>query len=115
MCVFLITRMLWEGGAFVNRFNHTNWVTVVTPTDRPKSVRNRGVIEVFDDFFVLSHCFLLLFFCGWRGFCHRTESDLLLLSSTGQKPVDLMRYNFVRRPAVRLSVNNILLLYLLRN
>ena len=40
-------------------------------------------------------------------------------SSTGQRPVDLMRYPFVRRPAVRLSarlsVNNILFLYLLCN
>ena len=30
-----------------NRFNHTSWVGVVTPTDRPKSVPNRFVIEVF--------------------------------------------------------------------
>ena len=29
-------------------------MAVVTPTDRPKSVRNRCVIEVFGDFFVLS-------------------------------------------------------------
>ena len=27
--------------------NHTSWVTVVTPTDRPKSVRNFCVIELF--------------------------------------------------------------------
>ena len=27
--------------------NHTSWVAVVTPTDRPKSVRNRCVIELF--------------------------------------------------------------------
>ena len=27
--------------------NHTSWVTVVTPTDRPKSVRNRCLIELF--------------------------------------------------------------------
>ena len=31
----------------MNRFNHTSWVTAVTQTDRPKSVRNRCVIEVF--------------------------------------------------------------------
>ena len=30
------------------------WVAVVTPTDRPKSVRNRCVIELFMAFFVLS-------------------------------------------------------------
>ena len=29
----------WEGGP-VNQVNHTSWVAVVTPTDRPKSVRN---------------------------------------------------------------------------
>ena len=33
-------------------------MTVVTPTDRPKSVRNRCVIEVFGGVFVLSRCFL---------------------------------------------------------
>ena len=31
----------------VNRFNHTSWMAVGTPTDRVKSVRNRCVIEVF--------------------------------------------------------------------
>ena len=30
----------------------------VTPTDRPKSIRNRCVIEVFGGVFVLSRCFL---------------------------------------------------------
>ena len=33
-------------------------MTVVTQTDRPKSVRNRCVIEVFGGVFVLSRCFL---------------------------------------------------------
>ena len=42
----------------VNQFNHTSGVTVVTPTDHPKSVRNRCVIEVLVAFFVLSRCFL---------------------------------------------------------
>ena len=37
----------WEGWALVNRFNHTSGVTAVTPIGRPKSVRNRCVIEVF--------------------------------------------------------------------
>ena len=27
--------------------NHTSWVALVTPTDRPKSVRNRCLIELF--------------------------------------------------------------------
>ena len=53
------------------------WVAVVTLTDRPKSIRIRCVIKVFGVVFVLSRC--LLHFCGCRGFCHRTESDLFLL------------------------------------
>ena len=36
----------------------TIWVTAVPPTERPKSVCNRCVIEVFDDVFMLSRCFL---------------------------------------------------------
>ena len=35
----------------VNQVNHTIWLAVVTPTDRPKSVCNRCVIELF-----LWHC-----------------------------------------------------------
>ena len=31
----------------VNQVNHTSWVAVVSPADRPKSVRNRCVIELF--------------------------------------------------------------------
>ena len=37
----------------VNRFNHTRWVAFVTSTDRPKSVHNRCVIEVFVCVFVV--------------------------------------------------------------
>ena len=48
----------WEGWALVNWFNHTSWVTAVTPTDRPKSVRNSCVINVFGGVFMLSRCFL---------------------------------------------------------
>ena len=40
----------------VNQVNHTSWVAVVTPTDCPKSVRNRCVIELFVGLFVLSLC-----------------------------------------------------------
>ena len=36
----------WEGLAR-KPLNHTSWVDVVTPTDRPKSVRNRYVIRLF--------------------------------------------------------------------
>ena len=41
-----------------NRFSHTSGVTVYTPTDRTKSVRNRCVIKVFGAFVMLSRCFL---------------------------------------------------------
>ena len=50
-------------------------VTVIcfTPTDRPKSVRNRCVIEVFGGvFYVVT--LLFGFFCGCIGVCHKTEA-----------------------------------------
>ena len=61
----------------VNQVNHTSWVAVVTPTDHPKSVSNRCLIELFCGVVCV---FTLPFwhFRGCRGFCHRTESDLLL-------------------------------------
>ena len=69
----------WEGWAR-KPVNHTSWVAVVTPTDRPKSVRNRCLIELFCGVV----CVVTLpfwHFRGCRGFCHRTESDLLLFVS----------------------------------
>ena len=47
----------WEGWDPANRFNHTSWVAIVTPTGRPKSVRNRCVIEVFGGVCSLAQCF----------------------------------------------------------
>ena len=48
MCVLLITQAVAGSGKVgnLNQVNHTRWVAVVTPTDRPKSVRNRYVIEL---------------------------------------------------------------------
>ena len=60
----------------VNQVNHTSWVALVSPTDRPKSVRKRCVIELFVALFVLSLC--LYDIAVGRGFCHRTKSDLFL-------------------------------------
>ena len=40
----------------VNQVNHTSWVAIVTPTNRPKSVRNRSVTNFFVALFVLSFC-----------------------------------------------------------
>ena len=42
-------------------------MAIVITTDRPKSVRNRCVIEIFGGVFVLSLCFLD-FFVGVRAF-----------------------------------------------
>ena len=60
MCVLLINAFCgyWDP---VTWFNHTSWVAIVTSTDRPKSIRNRCVIEVFGGVCVLSHCFLGFF------------------------------------------------------
>ena len=48
LCVLLIKRLLRLVGRWARKpVNHTSWVAVVTPTDRPKSVRNRCLIELF--------------------------------------------------------------------
>ena len=78
MCVLLIKRLLRLVGRWAGKpVNHTSWVALVTPTDRPKSVRNRCLIELFCGVV----CVVTLpfwHFCWCRGFCHRTESDLFL-------------------------------------
>ena len=51
-------------------------MTVVTPTDCPKSVRNCCEIEVFGGVFMLSIDFRIFFW--YRGFSHKTKSDLIL-------------------------------------
>ena len=57
MCVLLISRLLWGMGRWARKpVNHTSWVAVVTTTDRPKSLRNSCVIELFVALFVLSLC-----------------------------------------------------------
>ena len=44
---WLLNFCVWlEGLDSAYRFNHTSWMRVVTPTDRPKSVRISYVIEV---------------------------------------------------------------------
>ena len=57
VCPFDYTAVAESGKVgSVNQVNHTSLVTVVTATDRPKSVRNRCVIELFVALFVLSLC-----------------------------------------------------------
>ena len=49
--VFLIKRLLRLVGRWARKpVNHTSWVALVTPTDRPKSVRNRCLIELICGF-----------------------------------------------------------------
>ena len=82
VCPFDYTAVAGSGNVVpVNQVNHTSWVAVVTPIDRPKSVRNRCVIELFCGV-VCVVTFPFLYFCWCRGFCQRTESDLFLFSST---------------------------------
>ena len=48
VCPFDCTAVAGSGKVGpVNQVNHTSWVVKVTPTNRPKSVRNRSVIELF--------------------------------------------------------------------
>ena len=78
VCPFDYTVVAGSGKVgVVNQVNHTSWVAVVTPTDRPKLVRNRFVIELFCGVV----CVVILpfwHFCWCRGFCIRTESDVFL-------------------------------------
>ena len=54
---FAVSEKVWIP---VNRFNHTSWVAIVSPTDRPEPVCNRCVIDVLVDF----GCFLYdRYFC----------------------------------------------------
>ena len=43
----------WHSPRSWNIERETSWVAIATPTDRPKSVRNRSVIELFVALFVL--------------------------------------------------------------
>ena len=56
MCVLLIAQLsrIVKGWVPINRFNHTSWIVLDTSTDRPKSVRNCCVIEIFGGVLVLS-------------------------------------------------------------
>ena len=75
-------------------------MTVVTPTELPKSVRNCCIIEVFGGVFVLSIGFRI--FCWCRGFRHGSESDLLLFLAfiirfaPYSLPHELMSFYFTR-------------------
>ena len=68
VCLFDYTAVAGSGKVVpINRL--TSWVVVVTPTDRPKSVRNRCVIELFL-WRRLCCDFALLTFLLVQGVCH---------------------------------------------
>ena len=91
MCVLLITRLLRGVGRWARKpVNHTSWVAIVTPTDRPKSVRNCCLIELFCGV-VCVVTLPLWHFCWYRDFCHRTGSDLLLF--VVKQPIQLNSTN----------------------
>ena len=78
----------WEGWDSVNLFHHTSWMDIVTPTDRPKSVRSRCVFEVFGGVFVLSRCFwIFLWVSGFlaKGWVRSLPFSLTLNSERKQK------------------------------
>ena len=99
MIIFLVVLMSWLHnccrkweGEPLNPFNHADWVTIVAPTDRPKSVRNRCVIGLF----VSSLCNFDLHFLSIWGVCHATVSDLFhfLFPSSLQELIPLRLKSF---------------------
>ena len=69
--VFFFKNNVSKMALLANRLNHTNGMIVVTPTDGPKSIRNRCVIEIFDGFWCCHVAFFIFLWVG--GFCHRIE------------------------------------------
>ena len=94
MCVLLITRLLRGVGRLARKpVNHTSWVAVVTPTDRPKSVRNRCLIKLFCGVV----CVVTLpfwHFCWCRGFCHLGLSQISSFLSLNKYPRTTLKYWF---------------------
>ena len=69
VCPFDYTAVAGSGKVGpVNQVNHTSLVAVITPTDRPKSIRNRCVIEFFCGV-VCVVTLSLWHFCWCMGFC----------------------------------------------
>ena len=60
MWSILLTQLLRLVGRLGSRKQvyHNSWVAIVTQTDRPKSVRNRCVVEVFGGVCVCQVAFL---------------------------------------------------------
>ena len=54
MAINIEKKDVFVANSFLDRFHH---VAVITPLDRPKSVRNHYVIVIFGRVLVLSRCF----------------------------------------------------------
>ena len=107
VCPFDCTAVVGSGKVGpVDQVHLISLVTIVTPTDRPKSVRNRCVIELFCGF-VYGITFPIWHFWWCMGFCHRTESDLFLflLISTLIPDCSVERCNKVPRRVWVLKVS----------
>ena len=70
-------------------------MAIVTPTDRPKSVRNRCVIKVFGGGFVLSRCFLD-FSGGVWAFVIRSSQIFSFFSSLLSSVIDILNIQYFR-------------------
>ena len=66
--------------------NQISWANAVPPTDCPKSVRNRRVIELCVAVYVVTLISLLIF-CWYTGFCHSTKSDLFFFLSIREQEI----------------------------
>ena len=70
VCPFDYTAVAGSGKVGpVNQVNHTSWVAEVTSTDRPKSVRNRCVIELFCGVVCIVTCIHFRCVAGIHGGC----------------------------------------------
>ena len=96
----------------VNQVNHTSWVAVVTPTDRPKSVHNRSVIELLCGV-VLSLCPYDISVSVWAFVIGLSQISSFFSSDWTIREIWPLFYliNYVAVPrelfAIRLSVSNI--------
>ena len=70
-------------------------MAIVTPTYRPKSVRNRCVIKVFGGGFVLSRCFLDFSGGVWT-FVIRSNKISSLFSSLLSSVIDILNVQYFR-------------------
>ena len=70
-------------------------MAIVTPTDRPKSVRNRCVTKVFGGGFVLSRCFLD-FSGGVWAFVIRWSQISSFFSSLLSSVIDILNVQYFR-------------------